>query len=292
MPTALTTQKPDIASVKDIFDYFPIGSGVDYYPEYQTAMTMQSVVLGYEINGHLIFKQQQIVLDLHSGQKARLTLKLDHGDINETHLHSFGILLPANAGEEYKLDFISKSSLGSRGQFRNGNSISLIARMESKGVATLETTVRESTLAKDGFFKGHRLVILDVISSSLEFAEQRTQYRVNTRIPVKIKTADAAGSALAALLCDFSEQFLKIKVSNDERMPSALSLDATVTISLVLENIRKTYEISGRIKRAEKGHILLQLQRIGTNGSPLKDISLMDALGLKAGILQHPNTQA
>ena len=290
MTAAAPTQKPDIAALKDVCKHFPIGANVNYYPEYQTSMTMQSVILGYEINDVKVFIQHQIETEISASSRPSVTLKLEQETKTFHQLDSFCLLLPANAGEEYKLNFISKSSLGNKGQFRHGNSISLVAP-QNQGVAMLETTVREVSLAKEGFFKGHYLAILKVISNSLEFAELRNHYRVNTRIPIKLKSQDTPASLAPALLCDYSEQYVRIKVSNDEQIPARFAVNSRISFVLVLEQSHKTFELNGRIHRAEMGYILVEMQQISTNGSTQREFGLMDALSLKAGILQHPNTQ-
>lgn len=53
----LTPEPLSIDQFKDISQHLTIGQRIDYYPEFQKHMVMQSIILGYVINGHYIYSQ-------------------------------------------------------------------------------------------------------------------------------------------------------------------------------------------------------------------------------------------
>lgn len=286
-PTEFT---PDITvpQLKDIVSYFPIGDRISYYPEYQADMTMQSLVLGYEINGHIIYTQNQLEIITGRDKEGFVILHLEE-EREFSRIDSFCILLPGQAGEEYKLNFLNKAALGSRGQFRNGNAITLVARYQEQGVIVMESSVRESILPKDGYYRNHRLVKLDVIASSLEISEQRTHHRLQTNIPIKLQH-NTKQQHYPCILGNYSEVSAQIRFSHDTEPSKHFKTGDQLTVTLKLDKLHRTFVIGGSVMRVNHDNLILTLQQILVDGK-LKPFDLIDALDVKASLLQHPGSE-
>ncbi len=278
-----------IPHIKEIVSYFPIGESIDYYPEFKSNMTMRTIILGYEINGHIMHAQNQLEIIIGTRGKCFITLHSDDKEYEFSQVDSFCILLPGKAGEEYKLNFPSKASLGSRGQFRNGNAITLVNRHHVRGMVMLETHVRESVLPKTGYYRNHQMVLLDAQSSSLEYKEQRTHHRLSTHLPVKLQLSQDSES-YDCVLANYSEAHLQIKYNRDEALEKLLKAGVTVILTLKLDHLYKTYVIGASILRNHKDSTVLTMREILDEGRS-RNFSLMDALNIKACLLQHPGTQ-
>ena len=292
MANLYATEKKDdkqIPRIKDIVGYFPIGESVTYYPEFQASMTMQTIVLGYEINGYIIYSQNQLEILTSTKGNSFITLHVEDKEHEFKHIDTFCILLPGKAGEEYKLNYLSKASLGSRGQFRNGNAITLITRHHSRGMIMLETQVRESHIPKTGVYRSHQLVMLDTGNFALEYSEQRTHHRLATRVPVHIQQPHS-NEQHACMLANYSEVHLQIKFNSDDTIAKLIKAGSSVTLTIKLEHLHKTFIVGGIIMRKQKDSAIFTMQEVFDGNQP-RSFALMDALDIKACLLQHPGTQ-
>jgi len=280
------TQSVSIKQLKEIVSYFPIGDRVKYFPEYQPEMTMESIVLGYEINGHIIYSQNRLDILHNAEDKAHITLHVDGQELEFNKILSFCVLLPGKAGEEYKLNFLSKASLGSRGQFRNGNTITLIARYQERGAIMVETSVRESILPKDGYYRNHQLVLLDVLATSLEISEQRTHHRLMCNMPIKLELM-ANQQLYNCILVNYSEVSAQIRFNPDVLPTKILAVGDRLTMTLKLDQLHRTFIIRGSVMRCCEDNIIMSLQEVLVSGE-FQPFELIQALDVKSSLLQYP----
>ena len=273
---------------QDIINYFPIGEQVDYYPEYQTNLTMQSIILGYEINGHVIFSRNQVEFLTGKNDAWLICVYINEKRYEYTHITSFCIVLPGKAGEEYKLNYLNKASLGPRGQFRTGNSITMMARHQNRGIIHLETTVRESILQKSGYYRNHQLALLEATATSLDISEQRNHHRINTKIPITLSIRDNP-QTYNCLMTDYSEVGSQISFNQEDKLAHELKPGDHFKLTLQLDKLHKTFVIGGVILRKQEGAAILTFQDIISEGNQ-KSFELIDALYIKSCLLQHPQT--
>jgi hypothetical protein len=279
-----------ISKIKKLIEHFPIGERIDYYPEYQENLLLPSIILGYEINGHPIYSKNQIRFGSTKSGTEQLTLVFSDSQHDCLKINTFCIILPGNAGEENKLDYPRKASLGKLGQFRNGNSITLVARGEDHGVVSLDSQVRESVQPKEGFYRGHLLTLLQVFSPQLSFRDQRTHHRIKTRLPLKLQLS-IEEPFHTCLLMDYSELHAQVEIGNNPQLLDQLKPQRRIIISMKLEHSRRTFVISAEVVRKQNSTIIIVMQQILNNGH-FEPFELMDALDVKASLLQHPDTEA
>lgn len=285
----LTPDPLSIEQFKEINQHLAIGQRLDYYPEFQEHMSMQSIILGYEINGHYIYSQNQLEFSSTNSGAPKLSINSNKSSHDCLQINTFCIILPGNTGEEKKLDYPSKASLGRRGQFRNGNNITLVARQTEHGVITLESSVRESLQPKDGYYRGHMLTLLEIFSPDLLFRDQRTHHRIKTRLPIQVQISEKE-AAHPCLLSDYSELHAQIQFGEDSSLLQQLKENQAIIVTIKLEQSRRTFVISARIMRKQRSSIVINMEKTQRNGV-FEDFELIDALDIKASLLQHPATE-
>lgn len=286
-----TTKKPSVSihQLKEIISYFPIGDRVKYYPEFQPEMTMESIVLGYEINGQIIYSQNHIDILHNAEDKGHIRLTANGEQMEYNRVSSFCILLPGKAGEEYKLNILNKAALGSRGQFRNGNTITLVARYQERGAIMVETSVRESIMPKEGYYRNHQLALLEVLATSLEISEQRTHYRLSCNLPAKLELR-ANQQLYQCVLVNYSEVSAQIKLNSDVPLLKLMKIGDRLTLTLKLDPVHRTFVIGGYVMRCQDDHIIMSFQDILVHGE-FQPFELIQALDIKASLLQCPGIQ-
>lgn len=285
----LTPDPISISKIKEITNHFPIGERIDYYPEYQEHILLPSIILGYEINGRPVYSQNQLKFTTTKSGAEQLSIITGDGQHDCIQANSFCMMLPSNAGEENKLDYPSKATLGKRGQFRNGNNITMVARGVDHGVVTLESHVRESIQPKEGFYRGHMLALLEVFTPELNFRDQRTHHRIKTHLPIKIQLS-VEEPFHSCLLADYSELHAQIEIGDNPELLKQLKPQRNIIISMKLEHSHRTFVIAAEVMRTQNSNIIIIMQQILNNGR-FEPFELMDALDVKASLLQHPETE-
>jgi hypothetical protein len=282
------TAKPmDGVKLIDLMQYFPIGCGVRFYPEFQKDIVLQSIVIGYGINDYVIYSHNDIKSQF-GGNRHTVLLNDDGKTIALKNIESFCFLLPHIEGIDSRLDYDRRAALGPGGPFRNGNAITLMSSFVDRGAPQVDTTVRRKTILHDQYYANQEVVILDVLPETFVIIDRREHYRLVTRVPITMRFADHDESHQCTLL-DFSDQHLKLKF-DDEQTSALATQDKSVVITIGLGNQPKTFILSGTIFRKHSDSCVIALDGI-LKGSHFVDIDTLDILDVRANLLQHPETQ-
>ncbi len=272
--------------INELIQHFPIGDKVRYYPEYQKDSALDTLILGYAVNGFFIYSPLEIrstpgVLRIFAGDEHKLI----------TELESFCLLIPFNPDDENKRGHVHRAELGPRGPFRRLNTITLSANAEHGVLSHLDTRVRAIVPVAEGVYAGHQVVLLDVIPSTLTFTDKRQHYRLNTRLPATLSVRD--GNSYACTLLDFAEQSMQLQLDESDEELDALSefRRLTLRIDLGSEMQPKVFELGGSLYRKSGDNMVMRLQGIVKNGK-LENLGLVDILDIKSSLLKHPATQA
>ncbi len=278
----------ELPKINDLIRHFPIGEKVRYYPEHQKDGTLDTLILGYGINGFFVYAPQEIritpsVLRLFTGDEHKLI----------TELESFSLLIPYNPDDENKRDYHRRAELGPRGAFRRRNTITLVANGDEGVLSHLDTRVRRILSVEEGIYTGHQVVILDVIPSTLSYSDQRRHYRVHTRLPATLHLRD--GGSYPCTLLDFSEKSVRLAFDEADMSEELQSLSEfrRLTLGFDLGNERqpKTIELDGTLYRRSGPRMVIRLQGIYRDGRQ-EALGLVDVLAIKSGLLKHPATLA
>ncbi len=272
--------------INELIQHYPIGEKVRYYPEFQKDGALDTLILGYGINGYFVYSPLEIratagVLRLFTGEEHILISELE----------SFSLLIPFNPDDDNKRDYVRRAELGPRGPFRRHNTITLTANSDDGILCHLDTLVRKIMPVSGGIYAGHQVVLLDVIPSSLVLTDQRQHYRVNTRLPATLSLRD--GGTYACTLWDFAEQSVQLNLEESAEELDGLSEFRRLTLCFDLgsEHQPKCFELDGSMYRKSDGRLVMKLQGIYKNGK-LETLGLVDILDIKASLQRHPATQA
>lgn len=276
----------ELPQINELIQHYPIGEKVRYYPEFQKDGALDTLILGYSINGYFVYSPMEIrstaaVLRLFAGEKRTLI----------TELESFSLLIPFNPDDDNKRDYVRRAELGPRGPFRRHNTITLTANSDDGILCHLDTLVRKIMPVSGGIYAGHQVVLLDVIPSTLALTDQRQHYRVNTCLPATLSLRD--GGTYACTLRDFAEQSVQLNLEETAEELEGLSEFRRLTLCFDLgsEHQPKCFELDGSMYRKSDGRLVMKLQGIYKNGK-LENLGLVDILDIKASLLRHPATQA
>ncbi|MCF6209718.1 MAG: hypothetical protein L3K24_03370 [Gammaproteobacteria bacterium] len=276
----------ELPRINQLIQHYPIGEKVRYYPEFQKDGALDTLILGYSINGYFVYSPMEIrstaaVLRLFTGEERTLI----------TELESFSLLIPFNPDDDNKRDYVRRAELGPRGPFRRHNTVTLTANSNDGVLCHLDTLVRKIMPVSGGIYAGHQVVLLDVIPSTLALADQRQHYRLNTCLPATLSLRD--GGTYACTLRDFAEQSVQLNLEETAEELEGLSEFRRLTLCFDLgsEHQPKCFELDGSMYRKSNGRLVMKLQGIYKNGK-LENLGLVDILDIKASLLRHPATQA
>ena len=268
----------------DLMRCFPIGGKIRYFPEHRKDIVLESIIIAYGVDNHLVYSQHDIHLDADNG---RLVFLIDDNwkDRTVREVRSFCALIPYVGGMEGDLDYDRRAAIGAGGFLQRGERLTLMSMSNTRGVPHLSTQVRKRVLLKEGYYANHAVVVLEADPDSLNHIDQRQQVRVRTCIPVSLQRAEG-GRVHAATLVDFTESALKIRLEDGIDLLECKSLIVTVRVP----ERDRTFVLAGKVMRRDADCVVLALTaRLKDNR--FRDIEVFDALDFKATLLQHPATR-
>lgn len=199
---------------------------------------------------------------------------------------SFCLLIPYMGGAEGDLDYDRRVALETGGYLQRGEVLTLMSLCNTRGVPHVNSLVRKRVLLKDGYYANHAVVVLEIQADSLNHIDQRQQMRVRTAVPVAIHLAEE-GPTFDGLLVDFTECSLKLRLDDAAGLIGERR-NLVVTIDLPAQG--RKFVLAGRVLRRDGDYLVLSLSS-RLKDTRFRDIELMDALDLKATLLQHPSTR-
>lgn len=280
----------DADSIKQIIRYFPIGNKVQYVPMFMENILLDSIVIGYSINNHIVFSKNEFEIKSKDGQLIVSVIKNNKKSPFEP-LNSFYFVIPKEGGDLSKLDLISKAALGKNGQFTSGKDITLISCPDTeRGVAHIDNYVKRTMMLKDGFYANHEIVLLEALADTLVAKDQRQHSRVDTSIPVVMKVKGNE-QELSCVLKDFSEKSFRLDFGTSKFDLGKLNhTSVTIKVDDGKEFGEKIYLLGGTITRTNEDSLVVKLEKIYRDDKFI-DLHLIDLLEIKSSLLHHPETQ-
>lgn len=273
--------------LKEILPYYPIGVRVRYYPEFQENIVLDSIIIAYIINGKVFYSDTEVRWE-ESGGGNVITLTTEGKVKRYNSVDDFQFIIPASGGSEEKLDYFRRETLGRNSGLTRGNNITIIADQRSQRLPLIQTTVNRRTLVTEGFYANQKIVLLDVDVDSFMLADQRSSYRLSTRLPVVIKIKED-GDVIHCTLVDFAEHSVRITFSEDEPLAAFIAADKSVILNLILPEQEKSFTLKGNVYRRGKEYAVVTLDMIEKNGSFSK-MDMIDSLEVKTLLLQNAIT--
>jgi len=278
-----------IAKLTELFRYFPLGEKIRYYPEYQKEGALETIVLGYSVNGQFVFSPVDIGCQ-QDGERDVLRLAVDGQERLVQEVANFSLLIPFNQEDENKRDYGRRAELGPRGPFRRHNTITLLACSTGGTLSQLDTEVNKVLPLTDGIYAGHEVVVLDVLPGSLKMTDQRQHYRLQTELPASLSIRD--GETHQCTLLDLSEGSVRLQFTEVTADIMALTEFRRLKLSfnVDVDGKDKAYALDGVMYRKTDNRLVMKLQGIYKDGK-VESLGLVDILDIKASLFQHPATQ-
>ncbi len=269
-----------------LLEHFPISRKVSYYPEFQKANQMPTLVLGYCVNNLFVFSKEEIRVD-QGEQGPRVLLTINGEEKRLSRLVNFYLVVPHPGADEKKWDYSSRADLGKRGLFSRGNNISLVSYNRDEIPAFMDTTIARFMRLKEGYYANVDIALLEPQFESFAMVNQRRSHRVQTEVPA-IVTIEGLGREIACSLVDFTEESTRLKFDEFEatlelfRGNQALRLRFTLEV----EGAARNFELACKVARKYEDSIVLNYSGMVSRGE-LKRIELLDLLEIKSLLLQH-----
>jgi len=282
------TARLDVASVTELMERFPIGGKIRYYPEFHKDIVIDSIIIAYGLNDRLVYSRQ----DLHAysdGNEHLLLLKNNAKELPIHTIESFCFVIPRGGDIEHRLDYPRKAELGPGGQFQHGNTLTLMALYDGRGIPRIDTRVRKTLTLKRGYYANHEVVVLDPLPESLTLIDQRQYYRLHTQIPVSAHFAQDDDPCPCTLL-DFAEDSVKLRLQGNPRLGHPLNAGQGLILTMGIGDQPKTFVLRGKVLRHDEPTVVVTLDGI-LKGSHFVNVDLLDMLDIKASLLEYSATR-
>lgn len=279
-----TTAGFDHEKLTLLFSHFPIGRRLRYYPEYLREATLETLVIGYSVNGQFVYANDKIMFNPDSGLTGFQVA--GNKALPAANLDKVFILVPDTSEQERRLDYLTRAELGHSGQFGRGKSITLVAQSGSHCITTLDTTVSRRQVLKDGPYINDAIVLLDPDLSSLAVADKRKELRVPAAVGAKLRYGKDSAYLCNCMLHDFSESSLRLQSASPEQAMPALRSNETVVVEFALAEKESPYRFRGKVLRSDGTTCVIHTEQRYVD-SNFRSISLMDVLEVKARLLNN-----
>jgi hypothetical protein len=274
--------KIDLAQIKTLIDFFPIGKKLRYYPEFKQDIVLDTLIVAYCVNGNFVYSSEAIdrdpegfPTDFHSGDSAIRT--------HVSKLKLFQLLVPDTSNLEMKLDYDRRALIGRGRQFKQGNCISLISNAGGRGVSTIDTEVAKQVDLADGPYAHANMILLTPDFSTLSVSDQRKKTRTKLFAPVKMFSPQGKFSALCTIV-DISEGELRMRVRERGTTMPLLQRGDAVIVETELAEAERHYLIKATVIRRSAETCVIHLDGQIRDGK-LQKFAALDLLELKSGLL-------
>jgi len=288
--SATSTHDKEVLDGRTIFRlmrHFPVGAKIQYYPEYQKNIVLDSVVIAYAINDSFVYSTAGLTCDESNGvlafsdqEQKRLFKKIT----------SFRIVLPVFSQSEAKLDYIRREELLKVGGLVKGNVITLMAEQSGGQVPVLETIVEKRTMLKEGFYANQTVALLEVDAATLMLSDQRAHLRLKTNIPATIQVSKRGEYALLnCTMIDFSDRSLRLQMDAGYAAEAMPKEGGKLIVSFNLPGQSEYISLVGEVFRIEGDAIVAMLTGFVKGGQSV-ELGQIEMLKIKANLLQHSGT--
>lgn len=277
--------------VEEFVRFFPIGTRLRYTPEFQVSTKIESLVLGYRINGLMVFEAHALRFNLQQGALS-LSLRTERGDEKITSVEEFCFILPHQFRSE--VDFGSgfgetdTSKEKKVNDFRRGASIRLMNKGFDGKVPSVETVVMQTIGITQGIYSNLRVVMLAPDPDSFLLMDQRIFHRIYTHIPATV-AVDVNGPRYKCILLDFSERYIRLNMDDSQQFAASLREGSKLFVVIEGEPGSQAILLGGQVYRKRQFNCILALTHI-LKDKRLQRIDPIDELELKTRLLHHPKT--
>ncbi|MEW6429302.1 MAG: PilZ domain-containing protein [Thermodesulfobacteriota bacterium] len=289
-----------LKAMAQVMEHFPIGTRLQYYPEYQKETKIDTIIVAYVVNDFVVYSNRDIQF-AETGPEARTMRITQKGnDLPLDRVFSFDVLIPhierkeidyARSRENNAAEVVVPTEKNAN-DFKRGNSITLFCRnARAKGILQVDTEVKKSVVFNSGLYAKRKLVLLTPALESFECVDLRRFNRINTEIPAEIYL-ESKRTKGECLLQDFSERFVRVEIAKAHRtLHHSLEEGSSVALRISASlNGDQEMVLRGTVYRKRKENVVISLQNLLKQGR-FQAIDELDELFIKAAMLEHPNTE-
>lgn len=279
--------------IGEFLTHFPIGSKVKYFPEFQKAIKLDTLILGYMINNHMIFTARSIAFEANDGAfNVRINREgvweeiLNIGEFRFIIPHKFRneVDYPVAGAEHNGKKFVEKTV----NDFHRGNAITLFRKGAGGKVPHITTTVLRTTELKEGYYSNTTVVMLNPDLESFEFLDQRKYIRLYSKIPAVLSIVEQ--DEQSCIIQDFSEKSFRISMLKGNKIPGNVIEGMKVTLTIKLENESDQIVLRCSVAKKNENYLVLFPTAIEKD-KRFRDFDQMDELFVKTTLIHHPQSQ-
>lgn len=282
-----------VEQVGRVIEHFPIGSRIRYYPGFQKEIKIDSVVLAYGFNKHIVYSAQDVTYDQ---ENVGIYLNIKGEKLFLDRIMSFILLLPHVTRTEIDLE-AGQGTAGNAApkerqvnDFRRGNPIIIMSLTpKTSGVPHLDSVIKNTVRPKHGFYADRNLVVLEPIIDTFHCLDNRRFKRITTNIQVKLQIGQEE-EFCDCLLEDFSEKYFRIKILESKRFFQLLTLGRTILLTLEADHQGHPLFLQGNVYRKRRDIVVMVLQGIRKNNR-FQPLTTIEELYIKAALLNRPETK-
>jgi hypothetical protein len=269
--------------------YFPIGTRVQYYPEFSENIRFDTFILAYAIDETLVFANSSISFSRAEGE-SKLLITTESGEQRTSNFESFHFLVPRVTRSEIHYSGTAEDASVQRpvNDFTRGNTITLINKMRNGKVSRIDTAVTRSAVLTEGCYAKRHAAYLQPSPETFEMCDKREFSRIYTNIPASLTEAPES-EARSCMIIDYSEGYLRVDLAHGDPLWTKISKGNQIFVSFDLPHKSEAILMQATAMRIQGDQIVLKLTSI-LRGKQFKDLDFIDKLELKASFLEHPAT--
>lgn len=272
----------DPEKLRMLAKHFPIGRKLRYYPEYHREIALKTIILAYRVNDFYLYSKDGIVLDddgsllgFRTGGKKLLPPEA---------VERFYVVVPDTSEMVRQLDYLTRAELGTGGQFRQGNTITLVAETTERCIPTLDNQVYRRIELKEGPYANSPVILLTPDLSSLTIADKRKQQRVESALEVTLHHGRDAELRCTALLRDFAENALRVEFPDTAPQLAEVRSHDPIYVEFFLDATDMPYRLQGKLLRQDEKHWVIRTEQI-FDGGEFRKLRMIDIVEIKTQLL-------
>ncbi len=270
--------------LKTLVEFFPIGKKLRYYPEFKKDIVFDTLMVGYAVNGELLYSSDAVERD-PNGHVTAFRIGEDGARIRAADVYLFQVLVPDTSDLERQLDYARRAEIGRGKQFNKGNYITLMSNAAMRGLSTVDTEVAKPLVLVSGPYAHTKMILLTPELDTLVVTDQRRKPRAKTCAPV-VLCLPGGGLSGPCVIADISDDSVRVRVRDRETPLPPMAAGAEVTLDIDLGDSGARYLLKGRVLRRASDACVIHLEGM-FEGGRLKNFGPLDLLELKAGLLNY-----
>ena len=274
----------DPERLKTLIEFFPIGKKLRYYPEFKKDIVFDTLMVGYAVNGELLYSCDAVERD-PNGHVMAFRVGEDSARIRAADVYLFQVLVPDTSDLERQLDYARRAEIGRGKQFNKGNYITLMSNAAMRGLSTVDTEVAKPLILVSGPYAHTKMILLTPELTTLVVTDQRRKPRAKTCAPV-VLCLPGGGLSGPCVIADISDDSIRVRVRDRETPLPPMAAGAEVTLDIDLGDSGTSYLLKGRVLRRASDACVIHLEGMFESGR-LKNFGPLDLLELKAGLLNY-----